>query len=181
LSEYKIDGFRFDLMGLYDVETLRLAREKLLEINPNVILYGEGWTGGDSPLEYKERAMKLSARNVPGYGFFSDDFRDTIKGNNFINKDKGYVNGAIGTEHFVREVISGRIPHPQLPGMTQYSWTDTPCQTVNYVEAHDNLTLWDKLFYSNPTDTEENRKRIDKLAAAFVFLSQGIPSITPGQ
>jgi pullulanase len=181
MSEYKIDGFRFDLMGLYDIETLLIIKERLTEINPNVILYGEGWTGGDSPLEYVKRAMKLNARAVPGYGFFSDDFRDTIKGNNFINKDKGYVNGAIGTEHFVREVISGRIPHPQLPGMAQYSWTDTPCQTVNYVEAHDNLTLWDKLFYSNPTDTEENRKRIDKLAAAFVFLSQGIPFIQAGQ
>ncbi|MDR0974706.1 MAG: type I pullulanase [Ruminococcus sp.] len=181
MSEYKIDGFRFDLMGLYDVETLKIAEEKLRAINPSVILYGEGWTGGDSPLEYSKRAMKLNARAVPGYGFFSDDFRDTIKGNNFVNKDKGYVNGAIGTEHFVREVISGRIPHPQLPGMSQYSWTDTPCQTVNYVEAHDNLTLWDKLFYSNPTDTEENRKRMDKLAAAFVFLSQGIPFIQAGQ
>jgi pullulanase len=179
--EYKIDGFRFDLMGLYDSETLNIAEKKLREINPSVILYGEGWTGGDSPLDYNRRAMKLNARTVPAYGFFSDDFRDTIKGNNFINKDRGYVNGVERTEHFVREVISGRIPHPQLPGMTQYSWTDTPCQTVNYVEAHDNLTLWDKLFYSNSGDTEATRIKMDKLAAAFVFLSQGIPFFQAGQ
>jgi pullulanase len=180
-KEYKIDGFRFDLMGLYDNETLNIAEKKLRQINPSVILYGEGWTGGDSPLDYHRRAMKLNARAVPAYGFFSDDFRDTIKGNNFINKDRGYVNGVERTEHFVREVISGRIPHPQLPGMTQYSWTDTPCQTVNYVEAHDNLTLWDKLFYSNPVDTEATRIKMDKLAAAFVFLSQGIPFFQAGQ
>jgi pullulanase len=180
-SEFKIDGFRFDLMGLYDSETLNIAEKKLRGINPNVILYGEGWTGGDSPLDYNRRAMKHNARAVPAYGFFSDDFRDTIKGNNFINKDRGYVNGVERTEHFVREVISGRIPHPQLPGMTQYSWTDHPSQTVNYVEAHDNLTLWDKLYYSNSGDTEETRIKMDKLAAAFVFLSQGIPFIQAGQ
>jgi pullulanase len=180
-KEYKIDGFRFDLMGLYDSETLNIAEKKLREINPSVILYGEGWTGGDSPLDYARRAMKLNARAVPAYGFFSDDFRDTIKGNNFINKDRGYVNGVERTEHFVREVISGRIPHPQLPGMTQYSWTDHPTQTVNYVEAHDNLTLWDKLFYSNSGDTEATRIKMDKLAAAFVFLSQGIPFFQAGQ
>jgi pullulanase len=180
-KHYKIDGFRFDLMGLYDTETLGIAEEKLRAINPSVILYGEGWTGGDSPLEFRDRAMKLNARAVPAFGFFSDDFRDTVKGNNFVNRDKGYVNGAVGTEYYVREVMSGRIPHPQLPGMSKYSWTDTPCQTVNYVEAHDNLTLWDKLFYTNPTDTEDVRKKMDKLAAAMVFLAQGIPFIQAGQ
>jgi pullulanase len=180
-ENYKIDGFRFDLMGLYDNDTLKIAAVKLREINPNVILYGEGWTGGDSPLLYEHRAMKLNARSVPEYGFFSDDFRDTVKGNNFVNRDKGYVNGAVGTEHFVREVISGRIPHPQLPGMNKYSWTDNPCQTVNYVEAHDNLTLWDKLFYTNSSDPENIRIKMDKMAAALVFLSQGIPFIQAGQ
>jgi pullulanase len=180
-KNYKIDGFRFDLMGLYDTETLNLAEEKLRAVNPSVILYGEGWTGGDSPLEFSQRAMKLNARAVPRFGFFSDDFRDTVKGNNFVNRDKGYVNGAVGTEYFVREVMSGRIPHPELPGMAKYAWTDTPCQTINYVEAHDNLTLWDKLFYTNSTDTEAVRISMDKLAAAMVFLAQGIPFIQAGQ
>lgn len=180
-SEYKIDGFRFDLMGLYDKETINLAYEKLHEINPNVIMYGEGWTGADTPLPWEERCMKLNARFTPNVGYFSDDFRDTVKGNNFENKTRGYVNGASGNEDNVREIISGRIPHPQLPNMEKYSWTSSPTQTVNYVEAHDNLTLWDKLYYTNSTDSIETRIQMDKLAAAMVFLSQGIPFIQAGQ
>jgi pullulanase len=180
-KEFKIDGFRFDLMGLYDIDTLKLALVKLREINPYVILYGEGWTGGDSPLPADCRAMKYNARNVPGFGFFSDDFRDTIKGNNFINRDKGYVNGVTANEQFVKEVITGRVPHPQIPNLSRYAWTDHPYQSVNYVEAHDNLTLWDKLFYTNSSDSRELRIQMDKMAAAFVFLSQGIPFIQAGQ
>jgi pullulanase len=180
-KEYKIDGFRFDLMGLYDIDTLKLALVKLREINPYVILYGEGWTGGDSPLPADYRAMKYNARNVPGYGFFSDDFRDTVKGNNFVNRDRGYVNGVSGNDQFVKEVITGRVPHPQIPNLTKHAWTDHPYQSVNYVEAHDNLTLWDKLFYTNSWDSRETRIKMDKMAAAFVFLSQGIPFIQAGQ
>ena len=180
-SEYLIDGFRFDLMGLYDMETLRLAEEKLKEINPDIILYGEGWTGGGSPLPDQYRAMKLNARHVPGYGFFSDDFRDTVKGNNFENRDRGYVNGATGNEEYVKEVMCGRIPHPQLPNLDKYSWAVSASQTVNYVEVHDNLTLWDKLSYTNPTEPIEIRKQMDKMSAAMVFLSQGIPLIQAGQ
>lgn len=168
-------------MGLYDIETLNEIHKKLREINPNVILYGEGWTGGDSPLGWGSRAMKLNARNTPGYGFFSDDFRDTVKGNNFENKDRGYVNGASGNEDYVREVICGRVPHPQIPNLEKFAWTDNPRQSVNYVEAHDNLTLWDKLYYTNSTDSFEKRIKMDKLAAAMVFLAQGIPFIQAGQ
>ncbi|MGN0586931.1 MAG: type I pullulanase [Oscillospiraceae bacterium] len=180
-TEYKIDGFRFDLMGLYDKDTINEAYRRLHEINPNVILYGEGWTGGDTPLPWESRCMKLNARSTPDVAFFSDDFRDTVKGNNFENKQRGYVNGAHGSEDFVREIMSGRIAHPQLPNLQKYAWTDSPCQTVNYVEAHDNLTLWDKLYYTNSTESVEKRARMDKLAAAMVFLAQGIPFIQAGQ
>ena len=180
-TEYKIDGFRFDLMGLYDIETMNKIYETLHAINPGIILYGEGWTGGDSPLHDSKRAMKLNARHLPNVAFFSDDFRDTIKGNNFENRSKGYVNGATGSEDYVREVMCGRIPHPQIPNLNTYAWTLTPCQTVNYVEAHDNLTLWDKLIYTNPTDSLDTRKKMDKMAAACVFLAQGIPFIQAGQ
>lgn len=180
-KEYKIDGFRFDLMGLYDIETLNEISARLKEINPNVILYGEGWTGGDSPVSWEKRAMKLNARHTPDYGFFSDDFRDTIKGNNFENRDRGYVNGASGNEEFVKEVMCGRIPHPQIPNLKKFAWTDHPVQTVNYVEAHDNLTLWDKLYYTNGTQSIETRIKMDKMAAAMVFLAQGIPFIQAGQ
>ncbi|MBP1561506.1 MAG: type I pullulanase [Oscillospiraceae bacterium] len=180
-KEYKIDGFRFDLMGLYDIETLNEISAKLKEINPNVILYGEGWTGGDSPLDWNKRAMKLNARHTPAFGYFSDDFRDTLKGSTFEDRDKGYVNGATGNEEYVKEVMCGRIPHPQIPNLTKYAWTDSPVQTVNYAEAHDNLTLWDKLYYTNSTDSIEKRIKMDKLAAAMIFLAQGIPFIQAGQ
>ena len=181
MTEYKLDGFRFDLMGLYDIETLRIIDETLRKINPNVLLYGEGWTGDNSPLPFESRAMKLNARHTPAYAYFSDDFRDTVKGNNFMEADKGYVNGAGGREHFMKEVISGRIPHPQLPSLQKYAWTEHPYQTINYVEVHDNLTLWDKLHYSNPHDPEEMRIRMHKLAAAIVYLSMGVPIIHAGQ
>ncbi len=180
-KEYKIDGFRFDLMGLYDIDTLNIIYEKLHAINPGIILYGEGWTGGDSPLDWTKRAMKLNARHTPNYGFFSDDFRDTVKGNNFENRSRGYVNGAAGIEDYIKEIMCGRIPHPQIPNLDRFAWTLNPCQTVNYVEAHDNLTLWDKLSYTNPTDSVDVRKKMDKMAAAMVLLAQGIPFLQAGQ
>ncbi|MCC8042002.1 MAG: type I pullulanase [Oscillospiraceae bacterium] len=180
-TEYKIDGFRFDLMGIYDIETINMIYDRLHAINPSIILYGEGWTGGGSPFDESKRAVKYNARHVKNVGFFSDDFRDTIKGNNFENQDKGYVNGATGSEEYVKEVMCGRIPHPQISNLTKFAWTFTPSQTVNYVEAHDNLTLWDKIRYTNPTDSLEKRIKMDKMAAAMVFLAQGIPFIQAGQ
>ena len=180
-TEYKIDGFRFDLMGLYDKDTINIIYDTLHSINPNVIIYGEGWTGSDSALEYSKRAMKLNARHVPHAAFFSDDFRDTVKGNNFENGDRGYVNGTSGNEEYVKEIMCGRVKHPQIPNLENYAWTDTPQQTVNYVEAHDNLTLWDKLHYTNATEPTAVRIQMDKMAAAMVFLSQGIPFIQAGQ
>ena len=180
-TEYKIDGFRFDLMGLYDKDTINIIYDTLHAINPNIIIYGEGWTGSDSALEYSKRAMKLNARHVPHAAFFSDDFRDTVKGNNFENGDRGYVNGTSGNEEYVKEVMCGRVKHPQIPNLEKYAWTDTPQQTVNYVEAHDNLTLWDKLHYTNATEPTAVRIQMDKMAAAMVFLSQGIPFIQAGQ
>lgn len=180
-TEYKIDGFRFDLMGLYDKDTINIIYDTLHAINPNIIIYGEGWTGSDSALEYSKRAMKFNARHVPHAAFFSDDFRDTVKGNNFENGDRGYVNGTSGNEEYVKEVMCGRVKHPQIPNLEKYAWTDTPQQTVNYVEAHDNLTLWDKLHYTNATDPTAVRIQMDKMAAAMVFLSQGIPFIQAGQ
>ncbi len=180
-TEYKIDGFRFDLMGLYDTDTVNLIYKTLHEINPNVILYGEGWTGADSALDYERRSMKLRARHTPNVAYFSDDFRDTVKGNNFTNASGGYVNGCSGNSNFIKEIVSGRIPHPELPNLYKFAWTDSPSQTVNYVEAHDNLTLWDKLYYTSTTESLENRIQMDKLATSIVFLSQGIPFIQAGQ
>ena len=141
-EEYKLDGFRFDLMGLLDIRTLNTAAEKLRRINPSIILYGEGWTGGASPLPERLRAMKKNAVMLPQFAMFSDDFRDGVKGSVFADEDCGYVNGnASELSELMKSVISGGVYRSDVRREQSDCWTDTPQQAVNYVEAHDNLTL----------------------------------------
>lgn len=181
-KEYKLDGFRFDLMGLLDIHTLNTAAEKLRRINPSIILYGEGWTGGKSPLPERLRAMKKNAVKLPQYAMFSDDFRDGVKGSVFEDEECGYVNGnASELSEMMKSVISGGIYRMDVQRKRSECWTDTPQQVVNYVGAHDNLTLFDKLRISMPEASGQERVSVDKLAAALVFLSQGIPFMQAGQ
>ena len=181
--DYKVDGFRFDLMGLLDIETLNLCAEKLREINPNVILYGEGWTGGDCPLDEELRAMKKNARGLPRFAMFSDDFRDGLKGSVFIDTDCGYINGGENPKsaELVKSLMCGGLKNPDVERDNREIWADAPQQTVNYVEAHDNLTLFDKLHVSCPDESEETIIAMDKLAAALIFTAQGIPFFQAGQ
>lgn len=180
-EEYKLDGFRFDLMGLLDIMTLNRAAAELRRINPDIILYGEGWTGGSTPLPEAERAMKCNAVAMPEYAMFSDDFRDAVKGSVFQDSGCGYVNGKKGLSGLIKSVISAGIYRDDLDRPAGECWTDSPQQTVNYVEAHDNLTLFDKLSVSMPDASHERLVAADKMAAALVFLSQGIPFIQAGQ
>ena len=172
--EYHLDGFRFDLMGLLDIETLKEAERKLRAINPDILLYGEGWTGGVSPLGEEHRAVLGNARELSDLAFFNDRFRDAVKGSVFNAKDCGYVNGAADDWHFepIRAALSGEFADD--------FWTCDPRQTVNYVECHDNLTLFDKLDITLDGDPERIRLA-DKTAAALVFLSRGIAFIQAGQ
>lgn len=176
--EYHLDGFRFDLMGLLDIETLQLAERKLRRINPDILLYGEGWTGGESPLPEESRAVLKNARKLPNFAFFNDSFRDAVKGSVFNAKDCGYVSGAADEYHFepIRAALSGRFP--------ENFWTNDPRQMINYVECHDNLTLFDKLDISLDTADVEHIERVrlaDKTAAALVLLSRGAAFIQAGQ
>lgn len=181
-SEYRLDGFRFDLMGLLDIETLNICSQKLKEINPNIVLYGEGWTGGDSPLCYERRAVKSNAVKVPAISMFSDDFRDIIKGNVFDEKNCGYINGDNErTSEIVKSLLCGGIFHPSVNRGIEYCWTDDPMQAVNYVEAHDNYTFHDKLRLSMIFASEDDIIAVDKLGAVLIFLSQGVPFIQAGQ
>lgn len=181
-KEYRLDGFRFDLMGLIDINTLNYCAKELKEINPNIILYGEGWTGGDSPLEYKDMAVKSNAMKLPDYSFFSDDFRDFVKGNVFDEKNCGYINGDNErTVEVIKSLFCGGIYNPYVNRGIEYCWSDDPLQSVNYVESHDNYTFHDKLRLSMIFANDDDIIAVNKLGAVIIFLSQGLPFIQAGQ
>lgn len=168
-SEYHIDGFRFDLMGVLDIETLNEARKALLKINPDIIMYGEGWTGGESTLPELERGMKINAPRTPGIGMFSDDIRDAVKGHVFYMDELGFVNGAADRGEELKQAV------------TCAKWAKSPMQSINYLSCHDNYTLWDRFIISNSHESEEIRIRMNKLAAAILFTAQGIPFFLHGE
>ncbi|MCI5578357.1 MAG: type I pullulanase [Oscillospiraceae bacterium] len=174
-SEYHLDGFRFDLMGLLDIETVRLAEQKLRAINPDVLLYGEGWTCGESTLCEEQRAVLKNAEQLPNYAFFNDSFRDAVKGSVFRKKDKGYVNGNADDWHFkpIKCALTGKFDND--------FWASDPRQTINCVECHDNLTLFDKLKKTLYKAKKERLLLSDKMAAVFVLLSRGMAFIQAGQ
>lgn len=185
LTEYHIDGFRFDLMGLIDIDTLNLCAERLCAINPDVLLYGEGWTSGASPLPEEERGIIANAEKIPAYSLFSDEFRDCVKGCVFSDEDCGYINGnSESLCTLMKSALIGGIFHPDIPRERENcrpNNADNPAHWINYTECHDNLTFWDKLALSMPNSTEEERIAADKLGASLIFLSQGVPFIAAGQ
>lgn len=182
-KEYHIDGFRFDLMGVLDIDTMNVIAERLKEIRPDIYLYGEGWNGGPSSLAEEKRAFKASAKKMPGIGMFSDDIRDTIKGSVFYDDHLGFVNGGTHLENALRYGITGAVAHPQVDYDAYGSkpWAKEPGQSINYVSCHDNYTLWDKLSVSCPEASEEKKKAMNRLCAAIVFTSQGVPFIQAGE
>ncbi len=173
--EYHLDGFRFDLMGLLDIETLREAESVLRGINPDILLYGEGWTGGASPLDEKCRAVLANARELPNFAFFNDRLRDALKGSVFSAEDRGYVNGAADDWRYeqIKAALSGEYPDD--------FWTDDALQILNYVECHDNYTLFDKLNISLDAQSIERVIQAEKMAAAIIFFSRGTAFLQLGQ
>ena len=182
-KEYHIDGFRFDLMGVLDIDTMNVIAERLKEIRPDIYLYGEGWNGGPSSLAEEKRAFKASAKKMPRIGMFNDDIRDTIKGSVFYDDHLGFVNGGTHLENALRYGITGAVAHPQVDYDAYGSkpWAKEPGQSINYVSCHDNYTLWDKLSVSCPEASEEKKKAMNRLCAAIVFTSQGVPFIQAGE
>ena len=182
-KEYHIDGFRFDLMGVLDIDTMNVIAERLKEIRPDIYLYGEGWNGGPSSLAEEKRAFKASAKKMPGIGMFNDDIRDTIKGSVFYDDHLGFVNGGTHLKNALRYGITGAVAHPQVDYDAYGSkpWAKEPGQSINYVSCHDNYTLWDKLSVSCPEASEEKKKAMNRLCAAIVFTSQGVPFIQAGE
>lgn len=185
VEEYHIDGFRFDLMGVLDIETMEKAAAELRKINPDIILYGEGWTGGPSTLPDEKRCLKMNTSKYQGIGAFSDDIRDGIKGHVFNLHETGFVNGKEGLENDIRYSVVGATYHPEVDykayTYSQGPWAKDPVDTVNYVSCHDNLTLWDKLTISRPDATVKEKKAMNRLAAAMIFTAQGIPFFLSGE
>lgn len=185
MQEYHIDGFRFDLMGIHDIETMNQLATELKAINPSVLLYGEGWTAGDSPLPVEKRALKDHAYQMPQVAVFSDDIRDGVKGHYSAATDKGFATGKHGLEETIKFGIVGATQHPQIDyskcNNSKAPYAISPNQVVNYVSCHDDLTLTDKLAASMPNTSVEERQRAAKLAQTIVFTSQGIPFMFTGE
>jgi pullulanase len=184
VEEYHVDGFRFDLMGVHDIVTMNEISKTLHAIKPDILLYGEGWTAGASPLPDTVRALKKNAHLLDRIAVFSDDLRDGIKGSVFVHDEKGFASGRPGMEQSIRFGITAACKHPQVDyGKVNYSkgpYAREPWNTVSYCECHDNHVLWDKLAISAGEASEAQRKEMHKLALATVLTSQGISFIHAG-
>ncbi len=183
-EEYHIDGFRFDLMGIHDIETMNQIREELDKIKPGMLLYGEGWAADRSPMDEQVRAVKRNTPKLNRIACFNDDMRDAIKGHNFHANSNGFVSGKTLREESVKFGVVAACYHPHIVyGYVESSgapWAEEPWQCVNYVSCHDNFTLFDKLKLSCPDADEELLKKMQKLAGALILSSQGIPFIHAG-
>lgn len=183
-TEYKIDGFRFDLMGILDIETMNEISRTLRRIRPDILLYGEGWTGGECAIDEERRAMKKNTMQLEKIGVFSDDIRDAIKGSVFDAKAPGFVSGGMDQEESIKFGIVAATRHDEVDyEKVNYSdepYAREPGQCINYVSVHDDLTLWDKLKLSAKTATDEERIRMQKLSIAIVLLAQGVPLLHAG-
>ncbi len=184
-EEYHIDGFRFDLMAIHDIETMNLVAKALKEINPDIFIYGEGWTAGDSPLPVEQRALKENVSKMPQIAVFSDDIRDAIKGHYTDASDRGFATGKPGLEETVKIGIVGATAHPQIDyskgNNSKFAYASAPTQVINYVSCHDDLMLTDKLRKSMPDASEKERQRAARLAQTIVLTSQGTPFIFAGE
>lgn len=184
-DEYHIDGFRFDLMAIHDIETMNRVAAELKKINPSIFVYGEGWTAGDSPLAAEQRALKENVDKMKGIAVFSDDIRDAIKGHYSNASDRGFATGKPGNEETVKIGIVASTAHPQVDyskgNNSKFAYAGAPTEIINYVSCHDDLTLTDKLAASMPGSTEAERQRAARLAQTIVFTSQGTPFMFAGE
>lgn len=171
-DEYHIDGFRFDLVGLIDTETMNEVIETVHEKHPDVIFYGEGWTMSTTlTKDNYDMTTQVNSKKVPGMAFFSDTLRDALKGNVFNNQEQGFISGAAGKENTIASCFRGRST----------GWCSTPSQQVNYASCHDNLTLLDRIATSTPDASREDQIRMNNLAAVVYMTSEGIPFMQAGE
>ena len=174
LTEYNVDGFRFDLMGILDVETMNELEKEVRKIKQDALLLGEGWDL-QTPLPLEEKATLNNANKMLCIAQFNDQFRDGIKGSTFNINKRGFAFGGHVDCNHLQYIVAGSLLSMKETGLFL-----EPVQSINYVECHDNMTMWDKLVQSNP-ESEEILKRRHRLATAMVILSQGIPFLHAGQ
>ena len=183
--EYHIDGFRFDLMGIHDIETMNQVRAALTAVDPSIIVYGEGWAAQAPQLPQDSLAMKANTYRMPGIAAFSDEMRDALRGPFNDNKQGAFLAGLPGGEESIKFGIVGAVQHPQVcndsVNYSQAPWAAEPVQMISYVSCHDDMCLVDRLRASIPGIKDDEVARLDKLAQTAVFTSQGIPFIYAGE
>lgn len=173
---YEVDGFRFDLMGIHDIETMNQVRAALDKIDPSILVYGEGWDLA-TPLGQSFKATSQNAAFMPRVGHFNDMIRDALKGSTFNDSERGFISGNEWREWELRECLTGSV---RIPEVTVGRFP-SPEYSINYVEAHDNYTMFDKLLKACEGVDEETRLRMQRLANAVIITSQGVPFIHAGQ
>ena len=185
INEYHIDGFRFDLMGIHDIETMNEIRKAATAVDPTIFIYGEGWAASAPQLAQDSLAMKANTYKMPGIAAFSDEMRDALRGPFNDNRQGAFLAGLPGGEESIKFGIVGAVRHPQVDnGKVNYSkapWAEQPTQMISYVSCHDDMCLVDRLKSSIPGITPEELARLDKLAQTAVFTSQGVPFIYAGE
>ena len=186
-DEYHIDGFRVDLMGIHDIETMNLIRKELSSIDPNIFIYGEGWTAGTCAYPTEKLALKAHIKQMPGIAAFSDEIRDALRGPFSDEKQASFLGGIAGFEESIKAGITGMIAHPQVDytkvNYTKEPWANEPTQMIAYVSCHDDMCLVDRLKASIPEAAYDMEEviRLDQLAQTVVFTSQGIPFMLSGE
>ena len=185
VNEYHIDGFRFDLMGVHDIETMNLIRAELDKIDPSIYVYGEGWSAGSCAYPQEKLAMKANARQLNGIGAFSDEMRDALRGPFSDDRKGGFLAGMPNCEESIKFGIAGAIDHPQVDmtkvNYSKAAWTNEPSQMIAYVSCHDDMCLTDRLRATVPNISDDELIRLDLLAQTAVLTSQGVPFLLSGE
>ena len=169
-DEYHIDGFRFDLVGLLDTDTINEIVEEVHKDHPNVIFYGEGWELDTTTTKDCTLATQKNSEETPDFAYFSDTIRDLLKGHVFDTSTIGYVSGETGDEEEVEKCFMGAS-----------DWCKSPTQTINYISCHDNMTLIDRITRSTTGTSREDRVKMNNLAAAIYLTAEGTPLMQAGE
>ena len=184
-EEYHIDGFRVDLMGIHDIETMNQIRDELHRIDPSIFIYGEGWSASSCAYPAELLAMKANTAGMKGIAAFSDELRDALRGPFNDNRKGAFLAGIAGEEESIKAGIAGMTDHPQVDysrvNYSKKAWAAEPTQMISYVSCHDDMCLADRIRTTMPGIADDELIRLDLLAQTAVFTSQGVPFMLSGE